>query len=155
MWRTSCAPSSVRITGNFDTHQKRQHVYARLTDPQWLIQALDYPAPATSDGEHFSVRGDVGIGPVRGAIEIHFQISDRRENERAVYRGWGSGLGSRLTLEASFRLADGQLGGTHVEWVGAADIDGQVASLASNLFQPLSERNFQHLKRSLDALMLP
>ncbi len=96
------------------------------------------------------VRGEVGIGPARGAIEIHLRIADRSEDERAVYTGWGDGPGSKLTLEASFQLTDATAGGTHVDWSGEAAIDGSVASIASNLFQPLSGRNFDHLKQSLE-----
>jgi carbon monoxide dehydrogenase subunit G len=84
-------------------------------------------------------------------MEIHIRIVERHQNERAVYTGWGNGLGSNLTLEAGFGLterADG--GGTHVDWYGEANIDGPVAPLASSLFHPLSQRNFDHLQHALE-----
>lgn len=141
----------MRISGSFDTRQAREQVYARLTDPAWLVAALDYPTPVSASGDECLVRGDVGLGPLRGSMEIHLRITERHDNQEAVYTGWGSGLGSKLKLEASFRLAPRGDVGTHVDWSGEADIDGPVGPIASNLFQPLSRRNFDHLKQSLES----
>jgi carbon monoxide dehydrogenase subunit G len=139
----------VKINGSFETSRGRPDVYDRLTDPSWLVQALDYPAPRESSADECTVHGDVGIGPWRGPIEIHLRIAGRQTNERATYRGWGQGLGSRLSLQASFHLQDTQSRGTRVEWSAEATIDGPVGTLANGLFHPLAESNFEHLKLAL------
>jgi carbon monoxide dehydrogenase subunit G len=119
-----------------------------LTDPGWLVQALDFPAPTTVNGDECVVKGDVGFGPLRGAIEIHVRLAERQASQRATYHGWGEGLGSRLTLHASFELTDAEGGGTQVEWTGSADIQGPMGP-AANAFHPLSRHNFDHLQRQL------
>lgn len=141
----------MRINGSFDTRHSRQHVYARLSDPPWLVPALDFPAPRPGPDGDYVIHGDVGIGPAHGAMEVHVRITESQPDQRAAYTGWGSGLGSTVSLEASFQLSDASGGGTHVEWTGEADLEGPVVSIASNIFQPLSKRNFEHLQHALDA----
>ena|SRR5579884_2394194 len=143
---------AVRISGSFDTARPRAEVFTRLTQPAWVVEALDFPAPSEMRDDEAVVHGEVGFGPLHGHIEIHVRIVERDADRRAVYRGWGEGLGSKLDLEASFQLTDTATnGGTHVEWVGEADIRGPMAGIASGPFQPLSRRNFDHLQRALDA----
>jgi carbon monoxide dehydrogenase subunit G len=140
----------VQITGEFDTRKDRRQVYLRLIDPAWLVEALDFPAPAIASNDECVVKGEVGFGPLRGAIEIHVRVADRKDRERAAYTGWGEGLGSRLTLKASFELSDNADGGTHVAWEGQADITGPVGPVADTAFHPLSRHNFEHLRHALD-----
>lgn len=140
----------MRISGSFDTRQTPHDVYLHLTDPRWVVEALDFPSPSSASADECVVQGDVGIGPLRGNMEIHVRIVEREQDRRAVYAGSGTGLGSSLTLRASFELAPGDNGGTHVDWAGDAEISGPLGPVASGVFQPLSRRNFEHLMRSLD-----
>lgn len=140
----------MQSNGSFHTQRSRAYVFSRLTDPAWLVRALDFPSPSSVTPDGCVVKGDVGFGPLHGSIEIHIQIAERDQDARAVYRGWGSGVGSQLTLEAAFDLSDAQAGGTTVVWSGSAAIDGPMSSVADTLFRPLSRRNFEHLQQELE-----
>jgi carbon monoxide dehydrogenase subunit G len=133
----------MKLSGSFDVSGGREEVYGFLTDPKRLVAALPDIESSTVEENGFTVDARVGVGPMRGTMKMRLEMIERAPNERAVYRGRGSGLGSTVDLTASFELRDGAGTGTTVDWSGDARIGGRLASVAGGLLEPLAKKNLE------------
>ncbi|MBI4493386.1 MAG: carbon monoxide dehydrogenase subunit G [Chloroflexi bacterium] len=131
----------MRMDGSFTVTAARQQVYAFLIDPERVVKVLpDVQSSRIESPEVFSVATRVGVGPMRGTVDMRFQIAQKEPNQRAVYKGQGSGMGSNVDMETGFTLQDAG-GGTEVQWYGDAKIGGRLASVAGGLLEPLAKKN--------------
>lgn len=131
------------LSGEVLIQAPRQRVWDYLTDPQQVGQC----APGVSSIEVFDeghkFRATVGIG--FGAIMARF-VGDAEWLEReapnlARLRAHGTAPGgSGADVVGEMRLSDGPDGATHLAWSADVTVLGQLASVASRLMLPVSQK---------------
>ena len=132
----------MRMEGSFTVAVPRHRVYEFLTDPRSVIQALpDLQSSNIESQDAFSVAARVGVGPMRGVMEMRFAVAEKEHDQRAVFKGHGKGMGSTVDLETGFTLAENGAGSTSVNWYGEAKIGGRLASVAGGMLEPLAKKN--------------
>lgn len=140
----------MRIEGSFTVPAPRSEVYQFLTDPQRLVAGLpDIERSQMEGAGAFSVVARVGVGPMRGSLELRLRLTESEAERRAVYHGQGKGMGSTVELETGFALSDTPAQGTEVGWYGEAKIGGRLASVGGGLLEPLAKKN---IARFVDAV---
>jgi carbon monoxide dehydrogenase subunit G len=132
----------MRMDGSFTVSASREQAYAFLTDPNRVIGSLpDVQSSSVEGPDAFQVATRVGVGPMRGVMDMRLRVVEKEPNQRAVFRGQGSGMGSSVDMETGFTLEDAPGQGTRVNWYGDAKIGGRLASVAGGMLEPLAKKN--------------
>jgi uncharacterized protein len=136
---------AIQLGGEFEVKRSAEEVYDFLTDPHKFAPLLpEFQSILVADGNHFTVRLNVGISYIKGAADVRLELTESERPKRAQYQGQGSLPGGNLSVRAGFDLAP--VGdGTKVAWQGEAQVFGRLASLAGGLLEPLAKKNVQKL----------
>jgi uncharacterized protein len=144
---------AIKLGGEFEVQRSPEEVYDFLTDPHRFAPLLpDFQSISVVDGNHFTVKLDVGISYIKGAADVRMELAESVRGKRALYRGQGSLPGGNLSILAGFDLAPLH-DGTKIEWQGEAQVFGRLASLAGGLLEPLAKKNVQKLIDGLRAAL--
>ncbi len=135
----------MKLSGSFTVSSSRDRVYAFLTNPRKVVDALPDIQSSEVEEDAFTVEARVGVGPMRGTMRVHLKMVVQEPNEHATYRGQSKGMGTTVDLETTFALRDAENGGggTSVDWSGDARIVGRLASVAGGMLDPLARKNIQ------------
>jgi uncharacterized protein len=136
---------AIKLGGEFEVKRTSEEVYDFLTDPHQFAPLLpEFQGILVADGNHFTVRLNVGISYIKGTADVRLELTESERPKRAQYLGQGTLPGGNLSLRAGFDLAP--VGdGTKVAWQGEAQVFGRLASLAGGLLAPLAKKNVQKL----------
>jgi uncharacterized protein len=144
---------AIKLGGEFEVRRSPEEVYDFLTDPHRFAPLLpDFQSITVVDGNHFTVKLDVGISYIKGTADVRMKLAESERGKRAQYQGQGSLPGGNLSIMAGFDLAPLN-GGTKVAWQGEAQVFGRLASLAGGLLEPLAKKNVQKLIDGLRAAL--
>ena len=130
------------LKGDVTIHAPRKKVWDFLTDPKQIAQC----APGVEKVEEIEplkrYRGTVSIG--FGAVKARFsgevEIIDLEEPNNAKLKAHGSASGSVADAVSEMNLSDGPDDSTVVNWTANVNVSGQLASLASRLMVPVSQK---------------
>lgn len=130
------------LKGDVTIHAPRKKVWDFLTDPKQIAQC----APGVEKVEEIEplkrYRGTVSIG--FGAVKARFsgevEILDLEEPNNAKLKAHGSASGSVADAVSEMNLSDGPDDSTVVNWTANVNVSGQLASLASRLMVPVSQK---------------
>lgn len=144
---------AIKFAGSFDVQRAPEEVYDFLTDPNKFAPLLpDFRGLTVEDGQHFTVKVNVGISYIKGVADVKMQLSEATRPTRAQYKGQGSVVGGNVSMVAGFTLAP--LGeGTSVAWEGDAQVFGRLTSVAGGLLEPLGKKQVQKLIDGLQAAL--
>src|SRR4051794_37728658 len=105
-----------RIEGDRDFAMPPTELYARLTDPAFLVQCIpDVESVGACTADHATLVIRPGFSFVRGTLEVDLRVADRAEPTGARVLLSSRGIGSTSEVEAQLTLAE-QSGGTRVHW---------------------------------------
>jgi carbon monoxide dehydrogenase subunit G len=82
----------------------------------------------------------VGFGAVKARFSGEVEILELEEPNRAKLKAHGSATGSVADAISEMHLSDGPDGSTDVHWTADVNVSGQLASLASRLMVPVSQK---------------
>ena len=82
----------------------------------------------------------VGFGSVKARFSGEVDILELEEPNRAKLKAHGSATGSVADAMSEMTLSDGPDGSTLVHWTADVNVAGQLASLASRLMVPVSQK---------------
>jgi carbon monoxide dehydrogenase subunit G len=130
------------LKGDVAIRAPRKKVWDFLTDPKQIAQC----APGVESVEEVEplkrYRGTVSVG--RGAVKARFsgdvEILELVEPDFAKLKAHGSASGSVADAVSEMRLSDGADDSTMVHWTANVNVSGQLASLASRLMLPVSQK---------------
>jgi carbon monoxide dehydrogenase subunit G len=130
------------LKGDVAIRAPRKKVWDFLTDPKQIAQC----APGVEKVEELEplkrYRGTVSIG--LGAVKARFsgdvEIVELDEPDFAKLKAHGSASGSVADAVSEMRLSDGTGDSTVVHWTADVNVSGQLASLASRLIVPVSQK---------------
>ena len=107
----------MKFSGTVEINAPRDRVWAFLMDPNQVgpcgpgVESID-----VIDETHFKAKAKVGIGFISARFNIDMEIAERDEPNRAVIKARGQAPGSAVDATATMALADGEAGGTKMDW---------------------------------------
>ena len=132
----------MRLSGEVTIRAPRKKVWDFMTDPNQIGQC----APGVEKIEMIEplkrYRGvvSVGLGAVKARFSGDVEITELEEPNYAKLKAHGSASGSVADAVSEMRLSDGPDGATTLNWTADVNVSGQLASLASRLMGPVSQK---------------
>lgn len=132
----------MRLKGEVTIRAPRKQVWDFMTDPEQIGQC----APGVEKIEVIEplkrYRGvvSVGFGAVKARFSGEVEILELDEPNYAKLKAHGAATGSVADATSEVRFSDGPDGSTLVHWNADVTVAGQLASLASRLMVPVSEK---------------
>jgi len=132
----------MRLSGEVTIRAPRKKVWDFLTDPNQIGQC----APGVEKIEMIEplkrYRGvvSVGFGAVKARFSGDVEVTELNEPNSAKIKAHGSATGSVAESVSDMRLSDGPDGSTVLNWTADVTVSGQLASLASRLMVPVSQK---------------
>src|SRR5687768_5752161 len=130
------------LKGDVTIRAPRKKVWDFMTDPDQIGQC----APGVEKIEMIEplkrYRGivSVGFGTVKARFSGDVEILELEEPSYAKLKAHGSATGSVADAVSEMRLSDGPDGSTVLNWTADVTVAGQLASLASRLMVPVSQK---------------
>ena len=130
------------IKGEVTIRAPRKKVWDFLTDPDQIGQC----APGVEKIEMIEplkrYRGivSVGLGAVKARFSGEVEVMELEEPDYAKIKAHGSASGSVADAVSEMRLSDGPDESTVLNWTADVTVSGQLASLASRLMVPVSQK---------------
>jgi len=130
------------LKGDVTIHAHRKKVWDFLTDPSQIglcapgVEEIETVEP---DKKYRGVMS-VGLGSVKAKFNGEVEMLELDEPNRAKLKAHGTATGSAADVMSEMMLSDGPDGATNVHWTADVKISGQLASLASRLMVPVSQK---------------
>ena len=130
------------LKGEVTIHAPRKKVWDFLTDPNQIGPC----APGVEKIETIELdkkyRGvmSVGLGSVKAKFNGEVEILELDEPNFAKLKAHGTATGSAADVISEMTLDNGSDDGTLVNWTADVQVSGQLASLASRLMVPVSQK---------------
>lgn len=130
------------LKGDVTIHASRQKVWEFLTDMEQIgscapgVEKIETIEP---DKKYRAVIS-IGLGSVKAKFNGVLEILELNEPDNAKLKAHGTGTGSVADVMSEMTLSDGPDGATNVHWTADVKVSGQLASLASRLMVPVSEK---------------
>jgi uncharacterized protein len=142
------------LDGKFTIQAPTEKVFSSLTNPDFMVTCIpDLQSHTVVDQDHFNAKVKVGIGLVRGSVEMKFSMTDKNAPNHAKLVGDGTGAGSRMHLESLFDLSP-ESSGTAISWSAEADLSGLMAGIGGPILKSQSEKQvneiFANIKSKLE-----
>ena len=132
----------MRLQGEVTIRAPRKKVWDFMTDPNQIGQC----APGVEKIEMIEplkrYRGivSVGFGAVKARFTGDVEVTELEEPDYAKLKAHGSASGSVADAVSEMRLSDGPEDSTVLHWTADVIVSGQLASLASRLMVPVSQK---------------
>jgi hypothetical protein len=130
------------LKGDVTIHAPRKKVWDFLTDPNQIgpcAPGVEKIEVIESDKKYRGVML-VGLGSVKAKFNGEVEILELDEPNRAKLKAHGTATGSAADVVSEMLLSNGPDGATNVHWTADVMVSGQLASLASRLMVPVSQK---------------
>jgi hypothetical protein len=130
------------LKGDITIHAPRKKVWYFLTDPNQIgpcapgVEQIETIEP---DKKYRGVMS-VGLGSVKAKFNGDVEIVELNEPDHAKLKAHGVATGSAADVMSEMTLSNGPDGATNVHWTADVQVSGQLASLASRLMVPVSQK---------------
>ena len=130
------------LKGDVTIHAPRKKVWDFLTDPNQIGQCVPGVEKIETIEELKRYHGvvSVGLGSVKARFSGEVDILELDEPNRAKLKAHGTATGSAADAISEMSLSEGPDGSTLVHWTADINVSGQLASLASRLMTPVSQK---------------
>jgi uncharacterized protein len=116
-------------------------VWAFVSDPASIAQCVpDVVASKVLDDRHLEAVVKVGVGPVRGNLNLKIELDPQPGADRMNMKINGSGFGSVVDLTAGADIKDNGDSTTSLDWSGSATMRGPIASIAGRVIDAQAQR---------------
>jgi len=130
------------LKGDVTIHAPRKKVWDFLTDPNQIGQCVPGIEKIETIEELKRYHGvvSVGLGSVKARFSGEVDILELDEPNRAKLKAHGTATSSVADAVSEMSLGDGPDNSTLVHWTADINVSGQLASLASRLMTPVSQK---------------
>ncbi len=130
------------LKGNVAIRAPRKKVWDFLTDPNQIGQCVPGVEKIEIIEPNKKYRGivSVGLGSVKARFNGDVDVLELDEPNRARLKAHGTATGTAADLISEMSLIDEEGGCTLVNWTADVSVSGQLASLASRLMVPVSQK---------------
>ena len=146
----------MQFSGTVEIAAPRDRVWAFVIDPNQVGQCgPGVESIEVIDATHFKATAKVGIGFISARFVVNMEMAQLTPPDEAVIKAHGQAPGSAVDATASMHLADGDNGGTRMEWAADVTISGTLASLGARLIEGTANKmigqTFDCMKSKLEA----
>ena len=130
------------LKGDVAIRAPRKKVWDFLTDPNQIGQCVPGVEKIETIEPLKLYRGtvSVGLGSVKARFNGEVEIVELDEPNHARLKAHGTATGSAADAISEMSLSDGTDNSTMVHWTADINVSGQLASLASRLMVPVSQK---------------
>jgi hypothetical protein len=130
------------LKGDVTIRAPRKKVWDFLTDPNQIGQCVPGVEKIETIEPLKLYRGtvSVGLGSVKARFNGEVEIVELDEPNHASLKAHGTATGSAADAISEMSLSDGPDNSTMVHWTADINVSGQLASLASRLMVPVSQK---------------
>ena len=130
------------LKGDVTIRAPRKKVWDFLTDPNQIGQCVPGVEKIETIEPLKLYRGtvSVGLGSVKARFSGEVEIVELDEPNHARLKAHGTATGSAADAISEMGLSDGPDNSTMVHWTADIHVSGQLASLASRLMVPVSQK---------------
>jgi len=130
------------LKGDVTIHAPRKKVWDFLTDPNQIGACAPGVEKIETIEPNKKYRGimSVGLGSVKAKFNGDVEIIELNEPDYAKLKAHGTATGSAADVMSEMTLSNGPDGATNVHWTADVKVSGQLASLASRLMVPVSQK---------------
>ena len=132
----------MQLSGSVTIKAPRQRVWDFLTDPQKAGQCAPgvESVEVTAPGRKFRATVAIGFGAIKAKFTGEAEWLELEAPNRARVKAHGAAPGSAADVTCEMTLSDGPGGTTEVKWAAEPVVMGQLASLASRVIGPVSQK---------------
>ena len=130
------------LKGDVTIHAPRKKVWDFMTDPNQIglcapgVEKIEIIEP----NKRYRGVMSVGLGSVKARFNGEVEILELVEPDHAKLRAHGVATGSAADVISEMTLSNGPGEATLVHWTADVKVSGQLASLASRLMVPVSQK---------------
>ena len=130
------------LKGDVIIRAPRKEVWDFLTDPNKIGPCAPGVEKIETIEPNKIYRGtmSVGLGSVKARFNGDVEILELDEPNRAKLKAHGTATGSAADVISEMTLSNGPEDETLVHWTADVNVSGQLASLASRLMVPVSQK---------------
>ena len=132
----------MKLSGDVTIKAPRKKVWDFMTDPNQIGQCVPGVEKIEMIEPLKKYRGivSVGFGAVKARFTGDVDVLELDEPNHAKLKAHGTASGSAADAMSEMKLSDGPDGSTLVHWTADVNVAGQLASLASRLMVPVSQK---------------
>jgi len=132
----------MKLAGDVKIQAPRKKVWDFMTDPNQIGQCVPGVEKIEMIEPLKKYRGivSVGFGAVKARFTGDVDVLELDEPNHAKLKAHGTASGSAADAVSEMKLSDGPDGSTLVHWTADVNVAGQLASLASRLMVPVSQK---------------
>lgn len=132
----------MKLAGDVTIKAPRKKVWDFMTDPNQIGQCVPGVEKIEMIEPLKKYRGivSVGFGAVKARFSGDVDVLELEEPNFARLKAHGTASGSAADAISEMKLSDGPDGSTIVNWTADVVVGGQLASLASRLMVPVSQK---------------
>ena len=140
----------MRVEGTREFAAPREAVFAALTDPQLVAEAIPLVGNLqVQDRDRWSAEVKVPLAGRAPRIRLQFEILERREQEHAQLQARGKSMGTSVRLASSFDLAESG-DGTTLRYEADVTLGGLLGRIPDSTLEPAARRAVDALLRSVE-----
>jgi len=130
------------LKGTVTIYAPRKAVWDFLTDPKQIGECVPGVEKLEVVEEMKKYDGVVlvGLGSVKARFSGTVEVLELEEPDRAKLKAHGTATSSVADAVSEMSLSDGPDNSTNVAWTADINVSGQLASLASRLMKPVSQK---------------
>ncbi|MCG2867645.1 MAG: carbon monoxide dehydrogenase subunit G [Vulcanisaeta sp.] len=140
----------VHYEGSFDVNKPRDFVYNFLVEPRNVASLIPgVESVEVLDPDNFRVRASLGVGAIKGTVNITAKFAEKKPPESAKVVGRGSGMQSTMDFEMGFKLEETGSSSTKVNWYFDGNVGGLIGSMGARVLDPVAQRIVQDTVQKL------
>ena len=130
------------LKGEVKIDAPRRKVWDFMTDPNQIGQCLPGIEKIKTIEELKKYHGvvSIGLGSVKARFSGEVDVLELEEPNHAKLKAHGTATGSAADAISEMTMSDGENNSTVVRWTADINVSGQLASLASRLLVPVSQK---------------
>ena len=132
----------MNLKGDVTIHAPRKKVWDFLTDPNQIGQCVPGVEKIETIEPLKLYRGtvSVGLGSVKARFSGDVELGELHQPNHPRFKAHATATGSAADARSEMSLSDGADDSTLVHWTADINVSGQLASLASRLMVPVSQK---------------
>ncbi|MDV3277018.1 MAG: hypothetical protein LYZ69_00955 [Nitrososphaerales archaeon] len=139
----------MHYEGTIEASVPKGRFYAFITDPASVIGILpDVAESKIADQDHFTVKAKAGVAYLRGALDIAFEVAEKKKDSMTRITGHGQGMQSSVEIQLQIDLED-SAAGTRASWAADVAVGGLLASVGGRLIDGVAAKYVMQITENL------
>jgi carbon monoxide dehydrogenase subunit G len=144
----------MKVTGDAVLHAPAADVWAALTDPAILVQAIPGCERLTATApDTYDLTVTAGVGAITGTYTGSIALTEQQPPTALVLRASGAGSPGTVTTTVQVRLADNS-NETRLRYDADATVGGMIAGVGQRMLAGVARRQADEFFTALDDLLL-